>query len=541
MKASVTAENAMVHPQRQRFWRGCGAASMALIASICFLACYGRTFVLPHTPILFWGDQLLYATNGARMVSGQMPYRDFFEFLPAGTDLVYAFLFRLFGVRLWIPNLLMDVLATAAVLLTTLAGATVLRGLFRIVPGLLAIGFGLYGGLDATHHWFSTVAALGAMAVLLRGTGTKRIVLAGALCGVAAAFTQSKGAAVTMGFAVYLAARPAEFHQPMRARWTRCLLLCGSAGAAFLAFNLHFMLAIGLKEWCRWVVIFPLRYYATMPGQRLGAPLIDFHSHHGAMRWIGAGFVYVLLPLTYGVFLWSMRKTRRSTEEISDRLFLIWITGVAMLLSISGSLSLMRASAACFPATILLGWYLQGLPKKLKWLTPAVAAAAAMCAFALVSGTQKAHWYQLDLPGGETAIREPGKYDLYRWLKEHTHPGEDYFGIAPISLPLGLRCPAPIQQPGPWEYYRPEHIARSIAALEERRVPLLVLRPYPQFEDTRSYDATRLHELDKYVEMHYRLIRLFSTGDQGWERKTGEIQAGEDLPALTRRAGDGAH
>jgi len=100
----------------------------AAIGLVGFFACYARTFVLPHTPILFWGDQMLYATNGARIVAGQMPYRDFFEFLPAGTDLAYALLFQTFGVRLWIPNLLMVVLATAALLLTTLAEESILKG-----------------------------------------------------------------------------------------------------------------------------------------------------------------------------------------------------------------------------------------------------------------------------------------------------------------------------------------------------------------------------------------------------------------------------
>ena len=112
----------------------------AAIGLVGFFACYARTFVLPHTPILFWGDQMLYATNGARIVAGQMPYRDFFEFLPAGTDLAYALLFQTFGVRLWIPNLLMVVLATAALLLTTLAEESILKGPFRFLPAVLGLG-----------------------------------------------------------------------------------------------------------------------------------------------------------------------------------------------------------------------------------------------------------------------------------------------------------------------------------------------------------------------------------------------------------------
>ena len=222
------------------------------------------------------------------------------------------------------------------------------------------------------------------------------------------------------------------------------------------------------------------------------------------------------------------RQRRRHPDLPWNQLLLVSITGMAMFLSVTGSLSMMRVSTASLPAAVLLGWYLQRMPRRFGWIKVAVAGLAAASALNLVLGTQRAHWYRLNLPAGDTAIAEPGKYDLYAWLKEHTYPGEDYFGIAPISLPLALRCPAPIQQPGPWEYYRPEHIARSVTALEQRRVPLLVLRSYSQYENSPGYDPTRLQELQKYIETHYRLVRRFSTGDQVWERMV-EPQPGAAL------------
>jgi len=525
MQARVTTDEAPLEAGERPGGRLRRASLLTMIGLGSFFSCYSRTFVLPNTPILFWGDQLLYATNGARIIAGQTPYRDFFEFMPAGTDLLYAQLFRIFGVRLWVPNLLMALLGAAAILLATIAGEKILRGPFRVAPSLMGLGFGLYAGLDATHHWLSTVATLGAMTLLLRGTGWKQVGWAGVLCGVAASFTQSKGAAVTAGFVLYLLCRSTSLTESLRARSFNCLLLCGSALGAFLCFNGHFIVTLGLKEWCRWVILFPLRYYATMPGQTLSAPLIEFQSHHGLMRWAGAAFLYAAVPIAYMRFLWIWRKRARRDDQSWNPLLLVCITGMAMLFSIAPSLSLMRASAACFPATILLSWYLQGLSRRLGWIMPVFVAISAACVLSLGIGAQRAHWLYLDLPAGKTAIREPEKYELYRWLKEHTYPGEDYFGIAPISLPLNLQCPAPIQQPGPWQYYRPEHIARSIAVLETRRVPILVLRPSPGVGNTPSYDDTRLKELQKYIEMHYRLIRQFPTGDQAWERNSGQIGA----------------
>jgi hypothetical protein len=40
---------------------------------------------------------------------GQLPYRDYCQIVTPGTDLVYALLIWLFGLQMWIPNLLMAV------------------------------------------------------------------------------------------------------------------------------------------------------------------------------------------------------------------------------------------------------------------------------------------------------------------------------------------------------------------------------------------------------------------------------------------------
>jgi hypothetical protein len=489
------------------------------VVGITFAGCYLRNFVLPNVPQLLWADQMLYATNGIRMLAGQMPYRDFFEFMTPGTDLVYALLFRCFGVQLWIPDLLMDVLAAAAVLLITLAARKILRGASVVLPAIFALGFGLYGGLDATHHWFSTVFALAAMVVLLRGTDMRHVAWAGVLCGMMASFTQSKGAAVTLGFVVYIIWRSMQQGEQARARWKRCLLLCGSAMGSFLLINSYYMLKLGLAEWCRWVVVFPFRYYPTMPGQTWRSPMLEFQSRAGVLKWVCATFLYVAVPLIYVSFLCVMRRKRRTEpDEPWEQLLLVAITGIAMFLSVTPSLSIMRASSTCLPATILLAWLLERGEGELRWIKRGAAALSVACALYLAVSTQRMHWSYLSLPAGRTAILEPGRYELYKWMKEHTHPGQTYLGIAPLSFPLRLECPGPIQSPGPWEYYRPEHIARSIVALEENRVPLLVLRSYTQFENTAGYEPEHIRSFVEYVGGHYRRTKDFSTGDEVWEK-----------------------
>lgn len=504
------------HTEHRKGWL---AWAGAITAGATFAASYLRTFVLPHTPILFWGDQILYATNGMRLLSGQSPYSGYFEFLTPGTDLVYALLFRSFGIWLWIPNLLMDILAAAAVLLTTKSSAKVLRHSSVLLPAIFALGFGFYGSMDATHHWISTVIGLAAMLTLLHGTKSRHVALAGALCGLMASFTQSKGVTVTLGFLVYVVWSSRPKTDSAALSWRRGLLLCGSALTSFLLINGTYMVRLGLVEWCRWIIIFPIRYYPTMPGQTLRSPIDDFENHAGLLKWFCGPFLYVAIPLTYVAFLLIFRRQRHAEpDEPWDKLLLITITGVAMFAAVSLNLSIMRASTVCLPALIVLTWLLgRALRGVIWWKT---AAAALSLAFAVYMGlsVQRMHWNYLDLPAGRAAILEPGKYDLYRWMTVHTHPGQAFLGIAPLSLPLRLRCPSPIQAPGPWEYYRPEHITRSVAALEANQIPLIVLRPYENFQKTPGFERDNITPFQEYVDQHYRRIKNFSTGDEAWVR-----------------------
>src|ERR1700691_52637 len=79
-----------------------------------------------YTPILRDGDQWLFAQSGARIVAGQLPYRDFFEMLTPGTDLVYACSFVLFGQRFVIANILFLFVPLVFVYLVTIVARAVL-------------------------------------------------------------------------------------------------------------------------------------------------------------------------------------------------------------------------------------------------------------------------------------------------------------------------------------------------------------------------------------------------------------------------------
>jgi len=173
------------------------------------------------------------------------------------------------------------------------------------------------------------------------------------------------------------------------------------------------------------------------------------------------------------------------------------------------------------PALILLAWLLKRVRGPILMAGQTLAAISLATAFYMAFQIQRKPWNYLSLPAGRTAIPDRGRYELYRWAAEHTHPGEVCFGIPYIYLPLHLHSPAPIDSPGPWSYYRPEQIAASIAAVEENRVPILILSAYSDDQSAWSYKADSLRSLRVYLDAHYRHVATFSNAvrNEAWERK----------------------
>src|ERR1700680_2450997 len=75
---------------------------VVLLACCAFL--YLQVFILSDIPHVAAGDQAIYLHHAARMFEGQLTYRDYDHFTTPGTDVLYAALFKLFGVRAWVPQ-----------------------------------------------------------------------------------------------------------------------------------------------------------------------------------------------------------------------------------------------------------------------------------------------------------------------------------------------------------------------------------------------------------------------------------------------------
>jgi hypothetical protein len=85
----ISATTSLDHPSPIESTSGIQFRWLVAVApAFTFATCYLRDFVLPHVPVMSWNDQMLFATDGARIVAGQMPYRDYFQFVTPGIDLV---------------------------------------------------------------------------------------------------------------------------------------------------------------------------------------------------------------------------------------------------------------------------------------------------------------------------------------------------------------------------------------------------------------------------------------------------------------------
>jgi hypothetical protein len=495
----------------------------SLIGLFTFVVCYFRAFVFPNIPVLPRGDQLGFLFRGGRLVAGEVPYRDFFEIIPAGTELVYALFIRLFGLYDWIPGLLMASLAAGTVILTTLIAGRLMRGFAIALPGLLLAGFVLPGSFDATHHWFSTIAVLGATLILLSGVTFPRIAGAGALCGLAACFTQSKGAVVIVAFVIYLLWKTRRDGGRVDESRHRCLVLCSAAAAIFLAVNVYFIGAAGLRQWLFCIIVYPLRYYSAPALNNWRVVKFDFQWHSGVWRWISFPFVYAAVPLAYLAFVFTARwRCEKDQHEDWDQLVLVALGGVAMLLAVALSPSLKRLSTVSPPALVILVWLLNQTRRITAGMKSAMAAAAVAMAIAAPLHTQTRWRASLDLPGGRTALLDPVDYEEYRWVLTHTHPGQFFFGMPPMYVPFHMRNPTAIDAFDDSEYTRPEQVIAAVQGFETHRIPMMILLP---LEDPVPYPSDHRGPFREYMRQHYRLTKSFPNDQQVWE-EIGSLGSG---------------
>jgi hypothetical protein len=488
---------------------------LALFFATAFL--YLRTFLLPATPFIAFGDEVHYFLHAVRMLHGELPYRDFFTFVFPGADVLYAGVFRVFGVHQGVAQGLIVLLGLLLACAVTWVSSSILRGRLVLLPGLLFLTFDFTGALDATHHWWSTLFVLAAMAVLLDGRDHRRVVAAGGLCGIAALFTQTEGGLSLIAVSVYLVLT----HRKVGGRSStlrEVALLIAPFVVVIGSVIGYFAWKIGLRTILYWTIYFPLAYFSTIPAHTPGAYFLRIPAVHGLGDLFSAApffVVHLVVPLSYVFCFVRLIRRKRDIEPLMwERVFLITLIGFATFLSVANAATFLRLCVIAPPTLILTVWYFGGDSKRERWIRGALWTMGFVFLISLSISRQIHARSYLDLPTGRVAFLVPSQYDRVQWLAARTHPGDTFFNDPYVAFALSLNSPGPIDYVLPSEFTRPEQVDALLKSMTAHQTRFLYLYP-EMYGQTRVGD--NLGPLREFVAKNYHLAKSDSTG-QMWER-----------------------
>jgi hypothetical protein len=526
---AMTPPEQTCHPTDSRIFDT--TTLLFVLASLIFL--YSLLFIPPFIPVVASiGDTLYYVCDGKRMYEGEAIYRDFFQFLTPGTSAVYFFLFRIFGLRLWVPSLSVLVLGLALAGLTVAISRKIMGPSLALLPSAIFLA-GIYKNqLHPIHHWYSLLATMAAIVTLMERRSPVRIAAAGGFCGLAACFTQTRGVAVAVAIGVFLWWESGRRQADWRATFRKEAYLGAGLLATLMAVNTYFVWKAGLARflWC--TVVFVMKYYHQDGGPNtfLGSlqdfpmtgPLSSFPARFA--QW---SFIFAAVPFTYILFFTRYRRESRKTpSELWERPMLLAMVGSSLLLSVAPAPSLGRMGPSVLPGIILLGWFLDSPRKLARVLAASLAVGILLIAVHAVAGFQSRGKSILKMPQGPIAITDPELREELGWVEQHTRPAEYFYATADPGLYFygDLRNPTPLPFVTDTGYTTLQQVADVIRGLEQHHVRYISWDGVElgTAADWGSPDDHRLGPLWNYMHSHYRRVRMFADFDEIWERKRAD-------------------
>jgi hypothetical protein len=491
-----------------------------------FIFLYLSLFRLPDIPIPYLpGDATTYLFNASRMLHGQVIYRDFFEFTLPATEVFYLTLFKIFGNRAWIPNVTLILLGLGTAYLMIVISRKVISGVAAYLPAVLFLVIPFRSHLDATHHWFSTLFVMAAVALLVVHISALRLVGAGALCGVAMCFKQSTGLPAVLGLGLFFLWAAAT-HQLSWVNFRRAQLYLWSAfGIVVVLFNAYFAFKAGLGTFLYQTVEFGLRYWPSEKWNTFGVYMTDMPALHPWYRlpvfaiWAS---IYLLIPLIYILFFVRYRDQKEERPTLPwDRLILIAIMGVTLFLGVAAAPSWMRLCFVAPPGLILFVWFLNSPGRFLTIRTAAVWVAVIVLAIG-ECGERWAGWQKVvQLPIGRVVLYNEVQYEQIRFLLENTKPGDYFFGNNMLNYLLDLRDPSPIPSVTPSDYTRPAQIQQTIKGLEKCHVRYIYWSSNFDMPPESGHGPNHVAPLRAYLLSHYQLVKSIEGDDcqrSFWEK-----------------------
>ena len=254
------------------------------------------------------GDEGVFLHAAARILGGEVLYRDFFEFLPPGSFLAVAAWMKLFGVGFGSVRVL-AICVIVAIAALLYAAARLSSG-HRPIAAMLAIAWVVFSQgvwTVISHHWFTTAASMATAVALLLAVGSAprrgAALVAGLVAGGAAMITSSRGALLCLAVLAILATLPGAGARLVSA--IMGIALIPAAMILYLAASGTLVAAFDD------VILYPARHYAGSQAMPFGAGagLPDTPS----VALYPAAFVLAGATLVFGGFAaWSEPRFRVS-------------------------------------------------------------------------------------------------------------------------------------------------------------------------------------------------------------------------------------
>jgi len=480
---------------------------------------YIQLFSSRGVPFLSKGDQTFFWVYAQRILRGEWPYRDFFQFTPPGTDLFFATLFKLFGPHIWVMNFAVILLGVALSWLCFQLAKQLMDQRMAALTTLLFVVIVYSGRLDATHHWFSLFAVLLAVRTLMPERAAFRVTAAGALLGIGSFFTQTTGVAGVLAILASLAWERFSSQRPWRTIVQQQILLVFAFGLVWSALSAPFILTAGWKQFWYLQVTYPRRYVIyehsfLFPG--LAAPT----SWHALPEFAQRLFIYVLLVAVCPVMLWYCWR-KRSVLPNGMQLVLLSTTGLLLLFEIATRMNWNRVYAVATPAVILFFWLVDHMGKRRPYAITALLTILVCAAAVQTRSRQHRPLAITDLPAGRVALSLE-ELEEFSWLQQHTRPGDAFFQVSWLNIypPLDLHSPVFVDGLWPSGITRPELVTLTIQQLEQTRLKYILWIPrftMPSASDSPSQDY--LGPFREYLQSHYTRVHVFSNQDEVWERR----------------------
>ncbi|MBB6146583.1 hypothetical protein HNQ77_004562 [Silvibacterium bohemicum] len=475
---------------------------------------YLSLFRFPWAPIYLDGDQTFFWEYALRMLQGEHIYRDFFQFTPPGTDLVFLQAFRLFGPHIWVLNAVVLLLGTAlAWMCFKIARRWMDQEAALLATAIFAVI--IYGRLlDATHHWFSLLSVLCGVQAVLPARTSARIAIAGAFFGIASFFTQTAGVAGVAALLCTLLWEHAFCIRPLKKTLVFSAVLVGTFLAVLGALSAHFLAEVGWRTVWYFQATYPRKYIAyrhngILPGGEAWRRISDLCEHY---------FFYFLPAAIYPLTLWRCWKDRDDKVR-TPQVLLLAMTGSLLYLVVAARTNWTRVYTISLPAVILLIYSMTRHRRLRSRSAGAVWVLIACLATGQTALRYRHNGYVTQLPAGRVALSKQ-KFDKFVWLASHTKPG-DYLLQAlwlNLYLPLELRSPVFVDGLLSGEVTRPEFVDLSVRQLKSKRVKYIVLTPWiASATDPPPPWENHLGPFEDYVHNHYSFVYRFPDQDEVWQ------------------------